>query len=277
MATYGHHSGCLILSACSFNSGQPKSLIHSSTAAWTIPRSEKPGGIQSTESQRVGHDWTTNRAPCPLHAEATFDLETRPVLSLLGTIVLFSYANKICEAPGLFLQMATVLTQLPRIWHKILGAPACDTIPTWDSCSQLKCNFHPLLGSTALHPSNSFLPKQVILTLGEAMTQWGNILHLHILNMEAERSSWCYGAHWTMKVCKWEDAFIFKTFLLDSPKRFYSTTLTFVILGTQLTGVSPALSWHLTTAAFCLCGVESFGYRTLSIFKVCETEALASI
>lgn len=149
--------------------------------------------------------------------------------------------------------------------------------PQWDSCSQLKCNFHPLLGSTALHPSNSFLPKQVILTLGEAMTQWGNILHLHILNMEAERSSWCYGAHWTMKVCKWEDAFIFKTFLLDSPKRFYSTTLTFVILGTQLTGVSPALSWHLTTAAFCLCGVESFGYRTLSIFKVCETEALASI
>lgn len=51
----------------------------------------------------------------------------------------------------------------------------------------------------------------------------------------------------------------------------------FVIFGTQLTGVPPALSWHLTTATFCLCGVESFGYRTLSIFKVREAEALASI
>lgn len=51
----------------------------------------------------------------------------------------------------------------------------------------------------------------------------------------------------------------------------------FIIFGTQLTGVPPALSWHLTAAAFCLCGVESLGYRTLSIFKVCETEALASI
>lgn len=51
----------------------------------------------------------------------------------------------------------------------------------------------------------------------------------------------------------------------------------FIIFGAQLTRVPPALSWHLTTAAFCLCGVESFGYRTLAIFKVCETEALASI
>lgn len=51
----------------------------------------------------------------------------------------------------------------------------------------------------------------------------------------------------------------------------------FIIFGTQLTGVPPTLSWHLATAAFCLCGVESFGYRTLSIFKVCEAEALASI
>lgn len=53
--------------------------------------------------------------------------------------------------------------------------------------------------------------------------------------------------------------------------------LTFVVFGTQLTGVSPALSWHLATAALCLGGVESLGYRALPIFKVCEAEALASI
>ena len=29
---------------------------HSCTLAWRIPQTEKPGGLQSTESQRVGHD-----------------------------------------------------------------------------------------------------------------------------------------------------------------------------------------------------------------------------
>ena len=29
---------------------------HSSTLAWRIPWTEEPGGLQSTESQRVGHD-----------------------------------------------------------------------------------------------------------------------------------------------------------------------------------------------------------------------------
>ena len=29
---------------------------HSSILAWTIPRTEEPGGLQSMESQRVGHD-----------------------------------------------------------------------------------------------------------------------------------------------------------------------------------------------------------------------------
>ena len=29
---------------------------HSSILAWRIPRTEEPGGLQSTVSQRVGHD-----------------------------------------------------------------------------------------------------------------------------------------------------------------------------------------------------------------------------
>ena len=29
---------------------------HSSILAWRIPRTEEPGGLQSLESQRVGHD-----------------------------------------------------------------------------------------------------------------------------------------------------------------------------------------------------------------------------
>ena len=33
---------------------------HSSTLAWRIPWTEDPGGLQSTGSQRVGHDWATS-------------------------------------------------------------------------------------------------------------------------------------------------------------------------------------------------------------------------
>ena len=33
---------------------------HSSILAWRIPRTEKPGGLQSMGSQRVRHDWATN-------------------------------------------------------------------------------------------------------------------------------------------------------------------------------------------------------------------------
>ena len=33
---------------------------HSSILAWRIPWAEEPGGLQSTGSQRVGHDWATS-------------------------------------------------------------------------------------------------------------------------------------------------------------------------------------------------------------------------
>ena len=33
---------------------------HSGTLAWRIPQTEEPGGLQSTGSLRVGHNWATN-------------------------------------------------------------------------------------------------------------------------------------------------------------------------------------------------------------------------
>ena len=33
--------------------------IHSSTIAWKIPWTEEPGRLQSTGSERIGHDWAT--------------------------------------------------------------------------------------------------------------------------------------------------------------------------------------------------------------------------
>ena len=35
--------------------------IHSSILAWRIPWEEEPGGLQSTGSQRVGHDSATKQ------------------------------------------------------------------------------------------------------------------------------------------------------------------------------------------------------------------------
>ena len=39
---------------------QKEMATHSSILAWRIPWTEKPGGLQSTELQRVRHDWVTN-------------------------------------------------------------------------------------------------------------------------------------------------------------------------------------------------------------------------
>ena len=45
---------------------------HSKILAWRIPRTEEPGGLQSTGSQRTGHDWATDAltafTPSPLPA-----------------------------------------------------------------------------------------------------------------------------------------------------------------------------------------------------------------
>ena len=37
-----------------------RSATHSSILPWKIPWTEETGGLQSTGSQRVGHDWVTS-------------------------------------------------------------------------------------------------------------------------------------------------------------------------------------------------------------------------
>ena len=55
---------------------------HSSTLAWRIPWTEEPGGLQSTGSQRVGHDWVTKQ---PKHS-----LTQRRMTSVVSQSFLFS-------------------------------------------------------------------------------------------------------------------------------------------------------------------------------------------
>ena len=62
---------------------------HSSILAWRIPWIEEAGGLQSTGSQRVGHDWVTNVFPggavvknLPANAGDTRDMGSIPGLGI---------------------------------------------------------------------------------------------------------------------------------------------------------------------------------------------------
>ena len=61
---------------------------HSSILAWRIPQTEEPGGLQSMESQRVGHDWATNT-----HTQLVVVNFRRPATMLLIFKALVSFAK----------------------------------------------------------------------------------------------------------------------------------------------------------------------------------------
>ena len=54
---------------------------HSSILAWRIPWTEEPGGLQSTGSQRVGHDWVTLLTLLTLYREGWQTVVCRPDLT----------------------------------------------------------------------------------------------------------------------------------------------------------------------------------------------------
>ena len=62
---------------------------HSSILAWEIPWTEEPGGLQSLESQRVGHDWVSN---------AGDDLDDTTTSQLAGVSTIQSFSSKRAES-----------------------------------------------------------------------------------------------------------------------------------------------------------------------------------
>ena len=50
----------IVWSLCWEDPLEKEMASHSSILAWRIPWTEKPGGLQSTGLQRVGHDWATS-------------------------------------------------------------------------------------------------------------------------------------------------------------------------------------------------------------------------
>ena len=62
---------------------------HPSILAWEIPWTEEPGGLQSLESQRVGHDWMSNTGD---------DLDDSTTSQLVGVSTTQSFSLKRAES-----------------------------------------------------------------------------------------------------------------------------------------------------------------------------------
>ena len=66
--------------------------IHYSILAWRIPCTEKPGGLQSVGSQRVGHDWTTNT----VYTETTLHLKCKGLK--MNEMLTFEMNHNFCNS-----------------------------------------------------------------------------------------------------------------------------------------------------------------------------------
>ena len=95
-----------------FHALEKEMATHSSVLAWRIPWSEKPGRLQSTGSQRVGHDWSDLAAAAAGRTkEVNHSLglnSLHPFFSLLTWRVQFLFSKNI--STKLFLQYPLYLS-----------------------------------------------------------------------------------------------------------------------------------------------------------------------
>ena len=78
---------------------QKKMATHSSILAWKIPWTEKPGGLQSTGSQRVRHGWAARGSSQPRNWTRVFK---SPALASM-----FFTTSATWEAPGVSLSIVS--------------------------------------------------------------------------------------------------------------------------------------------------------------------------
>ena len=65
-----------VWSLCGEDPLEKEMATHFSIPAWRIPWTEEPCGLQSTGSQRVGHNWVTSLSPFYLHGWSYYELVT---------------------------------------------------------------------------------------------------------------------------------------------------------------------------------------------------------
>ena len=108
---------------------------HSNILAWRIPWTEEPGGLQSMESQRVGHDWVTEHALDLRHKKwTTLPYSPLPLLSCeKKNAIVFSTPKKF---------PVTYLVNLypPLIWIKVVWWLQIYMSAAW--CMPQRCTQH---------------------------------------------------------------------------------------------------------------------------------------
>ena len=142
---------------------------HSSTLAWKIPWAEKPGGLQSMGSQRVGHDWATsltsllcyqrNRKEAGLGRGKNWTLL---ILSSAGMTLSFLWAGICCCECELTSEGGTTLSRtaflakaiLEEWWRWWLKTLFCQ--PSQQLENQSASLAHGLPQESAQHSSGAF-------------------------------------------------------------------------------------------------------------------------
>ena len=86
-STHRMLSDCLFLRISEILLLNMEMATHSSILAWRIPWMEEPGGLQSTGSQRVGHDWAISLS-LSLHAVYFLSSYIHHILYSMGSTIL---------------------------------------------------------------------------------------------------------------------------------------------------------------------------------------------
>ena len=122
---------------------EKETATHSSIVAWRIPWTEEPGGLQSTGSQRVGHDWATS-----LWIFTYENLRHKEINNLSETTQMIITTVQV--------RTATTASQGPDSWSKECS-PAPVFLPLLHCCAALpptvRCPFlvYSFLFLTCLH------------------------------------------------------------------------------------------------------------------------------
>ena len=136
--------------------GSTSPLTHSSTLAWKIPWTEKPGRLQSMGSQIAGHDWANSPpSPSSLTTPVSADiLETLLQEEINGKIDIKRSAKEVkaealpvCEGAGVILQQGLKAGQ---VW---------------------KCDYNNMLGEGATKELAQ-IPEKMTALFGELRMTW---------------------------------------------------------------------------------------------------------
>ena len=137
-----------VQSLCQEDPPEQEMATQSSILAWSIPRTEELGGLQSTGSQRVGHDWATSlslsraehwlKCGVRLAAEALGRVSTKPdLLPSMQESWLWEILGILERQLLPYFLMKDIMMMHPRT--------------SWESCDNYVVKIYILMASDKLH------------------------------------------------------------------------------------------------------------------------------